>query len=105
MNYACDEWKTNSVEDAENPISARIGVLIKDQNSQGSPQCEPEMRLPQGDERSDLRARALLGGTKPELSQTNLWPWTKGTGRYDSDRVPSNDAEAKKKLDERQFNT
>ena len=105
MDHVSDEWKTNSIEDVENPISARIGVLIKDPISQGSSQHEPEMRLPRGDERSDLRARALMGGTKPEWPQTNLRPRTKRMGRYDGNRVPPNDAKAEKKLDKRQFNT
>ena len=99
MDHVSDEWKTNSIEDAENPVSARIEVLIKDPSSQH----EPEMRLPRDDERSDLRARALVGDTKPEQPQTNLWPRTKRMGRYDVDRVPPNDARAEKKLGKRQI--
>ena len=105
MDHVSDEWKTNSVEDVENPISARIGVLIKDPSSQGSSQREPEMRLPRGDERSDLQARALMGGTKPDWLRTNLWPWRKRMGRYDGNRVTSNDAKVEKKLGKRQFNS
>ena len=91
MDHVSDEWKINSVEDAENPISARIGVLIKNPSSQGSSQRKPEMRrLPQGDGSSGLQVRALGGGTRPEWPQTNLRPRTKRAGRYDGNRVPSN---------------
>ena len=101
MDHVSDEWKINSVEDAENPISARIWVLSKDPGSQGSSQHEPEMRLPRGDERSDLRARALMGGAKAEWPQMNLRPRTKKMSRYDGNRIPLNDAKAEKKLGKR----
>ena len=97
-----DDWKTNSVQGAENSVTAGIGALIRNPSFQGSFRRKSKVgQLPQGDRSSDLRAQILRGTPSPDGPQASLQPLTERMGRYDGNRVSSNDAKIEKELDKR----